>query len=138
MSRLPIDRTTSFGKIVRVVRLSRGLTQLELGNRLGVSNTIISYIERGRNHPSKVLLERMWDFVNEVEGEVDETVFRITYDVTRGRVDLKGLSTTHQLLTARLASSRLSESQIELLNKFLNGNVNHESVKTRKRTTVNR
>lgn len=69
MSRLPIDRTTSFGKIIRVVRLSRGLTQLELGNRLGVSNTIISYIERGRNHPSKVLLERMWDFVNEVEGE---------------------------------------------------------------------
>ncbi len=47
------------GKVLRKARIKRGLTQVELGERVGVSRVTISYLETGRRRPSMDLLQRL-------------------------------------------------------------------------------
>lgn len=46
---------------VKVVRreLERGLTQVELAERVGVARVTISYLETGKRQPSMALLHRL-------------------------------------------------------------------------------
>jgi transcriptional regulator with XRE-family HTH domain len=53
------DRTLEgFGKRLREIRLSRGLTQIDLGKKVGVSNRVIAYYEEdGAQPPGPMLVD---------------------------------------------------------------------------------
>ncbi|MGE5572013.1 MAG: helix-turn-helix transcriptional regulator [Bacteroidota bacterium] len=50
---------SEFGLMLKVARLKRGLTQLELARALGVRENLISLIETGRQAPTPELREKL-------------------------------------------------------------------------------
>lgn len=72
----------SFGDWLREVREGEGWTQVELANRMGVDQTLVSKVELGKNEPSEwfaIALARalnpdkpLIDYVLEKAGYVDE------------------------------------------------------------------
>lgn len=50
---------SEFGLMLKVARLKRGLTQLELARALGVRESLISLIETGRQAPTPELREKL-------------------------------------------------------------------------------
>ncbi len=125
MLKLPINNDTKFGKIIKLVRTSMDMTQKELAKELKVSSTIICFIESGKNFPSDSLFDRLWKFITDNKINVDERTFRIAYDISRGKVDLKGMSIEKKMLTAKLATGNFTKTQLELLDKFINGSIDH-------------
>ncbi|MEU5179965.1 helix-turn-helix transcriptional regulator [Streptomyces longwoodensis] len=51
------DLIWAIGKQIKVLRERAGLTQRELGDRLGYGEDLISSVERGRRSPQPQLLE---------------------------------------------------------------------------------
>ncbi|XES00527.1 multiprotein-bridging factor 1 family protein [Streptomyces sp. S1D4-11] len=51
------DLNRALGKQVKVLRERAGLTQKELGDRLGYSEDLVSSLERGRRTPQREFLE---------------------------------------------------------------------------------
>ncbi|MDA8229883.1 MAG: helix-turn-helix transcriptional regulator [Magnetospirillum sp.] len=51
-----MDIRGQFGRLLRDMRISKGLTQEELAFRAGMNVTYLSDIERGRSSPSLTLL----------------------------------------------------------------------------------
>lgn len=54
-----MDLRKAFGKKLKVLRTSRGLTQDDLAERAGVSTSFISSLERGVDAPSFATLEAL-------------------------------------------------------------------------------
>lgn len=50
---LPISDAEAVGQRLRVLRLDKGLTQMQLGTRAGIDNKTISRIENGR-YPTSI------------------------------------------------------------------------------------
>ena len=72
-----LDRTArpdypEIGEQLRARRHSRGLTLRELADRLGVSASLISQIERGRANPS---VSTLYAMVAELDVSLDELLF---------------------------------------------------------------
>ena len=73
---LPIEK--AFGKVLRELRVQRGLSQEELGFESGYHRTYISLLERGLKNPSlktifhlsQVLLVKPSDLVKRVESNL--------------------------------------------------------------------
>lgn len=123
MLKLPIDENTKFGTIVKLARISKNLTQKELAKELDVSSTIVSFIERGKNFPSERLYKKMYKFFKDNNVSIPERTFSIAYDLSRGRVDLKDMSEEKKMLTTKLATTKFTDMQLDLLNKFINGSI---------------
>ena len=51
-----------FNNTLRSMRKDAGLSQQELGDRLGISKSAVSMYERGERTPDLELLERIADF----------------------------------------------------------------------------
>lgn len=49
----------SIGKVLRGVRLLRGLRQVDIARRVGISPTLLSQIERGWRRPSFEQVDRI-------------------------------------------------------------------------------
>ena len=47
------------GQVLRKAREKRGLTQVELAEKVGVTRVTISYLESGKRQPSMDLLHRL-------------------------------------------------------------------------------
>ena len=48
-----------FGRFLQKIRQSKGVTQEELAEKIGTSQTWIAYIETGRNKPNLEMLEKI-------------------------------------------------------------------------------
>ena len=59
MSTRASDRATAFGRHLKQWRRHRGLSQLELAVRAGVSQRYLSFIETGRSRPGEQVVERV-------------------------------------------------------------------------------
>lgn len=75
----------NFGEILKTLRKKRGLTQQELGAKVGLSKAVVSKYENGMGYPSFDILIRIASF------------FGVTTDyllgVSRGKtVDVSGLT----------------------------------------------
>lgn len=55
---------TSYGLAVLLARRQRNLNQRETARQLGISRQTLSYIERGRNHPSWRTLDAIATLLN--------------------------------------------------------------------------
>ena len=55
---------SEFNKVLKSLRLDDGLTQRELGKKLGLSGSAISMYERGEREPELEVLEVIADFFN--------------------------------------------------------------------------
>lgn len=64
------------GKALTAARKSAGLTQAELGQRVGVSGSAVGQWEQGRTHPSWKQAQRLVE-VLAVEGEVADVAMRL-------------------------------------------------------------
>jgi transcriptional regulator with XRE-family HTH domain len=53
-----------FGEKIYQLRTQRGLTLTDLGNRLGVHNTFVSQLEKGRKVPNAEMILKMADTFN--------------------------------------------------------------------------
>lgn len=51
-------------KNLRLIREFRGVTQVDFAKKIGVSQQMISYIERGLKEPSTINLIRMADYLD--------------------------------------------------------------------------
>jgi transcriptional regulator with XRE-family HTH domain len=68
-------RERAFGRVLREVRLDRGLSQEEFGFRSGYHRTYISFLERGKKSPSlgtimdlaQTLRVPAWELIRRVE-----------------------------------------------------------------------
>ena len=49
----------SFGKRLKILRVSKGMVQEELAEAAGISVDFLSLIERGRNSPSFISIEKI-------------------------------------------------------------------------------
>ncbi len=49
---------------IKIKRLEKGLSQLELATELGITQTLMSIFESGRAIPPKDLLEKMAEILN--------------------------------------------------------------------------
>lgn len=58
----PIDSKSKIGKKLRKLRKDLGLTQVELGERVGIDKQQISRYERGMNEPRIETLNRIVDY----------------------------------------------------------------------------
>lgn len=58
------DRTMEFAERLKELRTNRGLSQVELGKKLGLSNSTISMYERGEREPDYDTLELIGDYFN--------------------------------------------------------------------------
>lgn len=56
----PTD-ANSFGKLVRIRRLQKGLTIEQLATLVGKSKTYMSFVENGKREPTPGLIERLAD-----------------------------------------------------------------------------
>lgn len=45
-------RKLAMGRLVKSIRLSNGLSQIDFGKKIGISNMSVSYIELGKKQPS--------------------------------------------------------------------------------------
>ena len=55
---------SEFSKVLRSLRNDDGLTQVELGKKLGLSGSAISMYERGEREPELEILETIADYFN--------------------------------------------------------------------------
>ena len=53
-----------FRNVFKQLRLSSGLTQLDIANKLGISKSTVSMYENGNREPDFDILERIADFFN--------------------------------------------------------------------------
>ncbi|MFD7278440.1 Scr1 family TA system antitoxin-like transcriptional regulator [Streptomyces sp. NPDC059862] len=73
------DLNRAIGKQVKVLRERAGLTQKELGDRLGYSEDLISSLERGRRTPQREFLEvadELLDAGGLLKATIEEVVLR--------------------------------------------------------------
>lgn len=81
-------KTSMMSEALRLLRLYAGLTQVEMAERLGVSQSLVSDVERGTKAATLNLLERYADtfdirlsklmfFAEEIEGEPPATRGRL-------------------------------------------------------------
>ncbi|WP_330336863.1 helix-turn-helix domain-containing protein [Streptomyces sp. NBC_00557] len=82
---LSSDLMRAVGKQVKVLRERAGLTQRELGDRLGYSEDLISSVERGRRTPQRELLEAA-DEVLDGRGLLKATVGDVEKAKAKARV----------------------------------------------------
>jgi transcriptional regulator with XRE-family HTH domain len=57
----------TIGEVIKLVRTSKLIGQIELANRLGVDKSFISHLETGRRDPS-------WEMINRVAVALDVNV----------------------------------------------------------------
>jgi UDP-N-acetylglucosamine 1-carboxyvinyltransferase len=57
------DQTQHTGQMIREARLKAGLTQKELGERMGVSESAINKLENSKHAPTLTTLERIAEAV---------------------------------------------------------------------------
>ncbi|MFF4831439.1 helix-turn-helix domain-containing protein [Streptomyces sp. NPDC001315] len=79
------DLNRAIGKQVRVLRERAGLTQRELGDRLGYSEDLISSLERGRRTPQREFLESADELLN-AGGLLKATIEDVEQAKARARV----------------------------------------------------
>ena len=62
------------GKMVKALRIQKGLSQVQLAEALGISNSAVSHWECGRSNPSTELQLKLFEFfgLNVVNTEEDE------------------------------------------------------------------
>jgi transcriptional regulator with XRE-family HTH domain len=53
-----------FGEKIYQLRIQRGLTLTDLGNLLGIHNTFVSQLEKGRKFPNAEMILKMADTFN--------------------------------------------------------------------------
>jgi len=86
---------TDFGPRIKLLRSQKGMTQLNLAKRLGVSKTIMSAYETGMRKPSyDVLMEMVLFFNVSMNWMFDSGDF----DIDPQKVDLSTLSKEQQNL----------------------------------------
>jgi transcriptional regulator with XRE-family HTH domain len=86
---------TDFGPRIKLLRTQKGMTQLDLAKRLGVSKTIMSAYETGMRKPSyDVLMEMVLFFNVSMNWMFDSGDF----DIDPQKVDLSTLSKEQQNL----------------------------------------
>src|ERR1035437_1446268 len=85
-----------FGAAVRAVRVKRGLRQIDLAERSGVSRTTVSLLERGHWHRLSI------DTIREIAGAVDLRVDLVAR--WRGGDLDRLLSRRHSMLAEHVAS----------------------------------
>lgn len=56
---IPFEGSRKIGRLVSQARVSAGLTQKELSDRTGISQEVLSRIERGSSNPTAKTLERI-------------------------------------------------------------------------------
>ncbi len=59
MSKKKENRNTSFGDRVKLLRSKKGITQVELAKRLGITQRGISYYENETSNPSMEIIEKI-------------------------------------------------------------------------------
>jgi len=64
----------AFGKVLRLIRMERGLSQEDLGFRSGYHRTYISQLERGQKNPS---LRTIFHLAEVLEVDADEMIQRV-------------------------------------------------------------
>ncbi|WP_085165769.1 helix-turn-helix domain-containing protein [Gilliamella bombi] len=65
----PVERTGELGKFIAKTRIDLGFTQAQLAEKMGVSNTMISMIEKRQKPISAELIDAFFNAVNLDAGE---------------------------------------------------------------------
>lgn len=91
----------TFGERLKLLRLEKDLTQIELGKRFNLGKTAISLYENNERFPDKETLDKMADF------------FDCSIDYLLGRTDLKNI--VLESYTEALEKQRIKDSGKEEL-----------------------
>lgn len=113
---------TPFGKRLREMRATRGVSQKEMAAAIGVSPAYLSALEHGRRGlPSWSMLQRIIGYFNVIWDEADELAELASRSHPRIVVDTSGLSPRATALANRLSDeiSELDDDALEAIDALL-------------------
>jgi transcriptional regulator with XRE-family HTH domain len=113
--------TTKLGNLIRSARLAHGLTQVDLANKLGVSQGTISRIENGDKYPTGDLAQQLARVLDINLFEIFDLAVDLADDVERAIVksDLSPEKQDVVLAVYGLAAERDSLSKVSLIRSKL-------------------
>lgn len=124
---MPITKHNSFPDLIIAGRTELELTQVQLANELGVSDSYISILERGTIPPSKVFVTKLVEFYNTSFFEVDEWEAHVLADALRTKVSIDHLNSRQRFLISALAScDELTKADVARLTTMLEGIINEQ------------
>ena len=115
---------TPFGKAMKILRLSTGISQKVMAQDLGVASSFLSNMEMGRKKINPDWVEKIGEYFHQRGVPVPSSLPEMA-DATNGFVSLSGLSLEHQFLVSRMARAQLTQDQLTQLAECL------DSVKSR-------
>ena len=115
---------TPFGKAMKILRLSAGISQKVMAQDLGVASSFLSNMEMGRKKINPDWVEKITEYFHRRGAPVPSNLPEMA-DATNGFVSLAGLSLEHQFLVSRMARTQLTQDQLTHLAECL------DSVKSR-------
>jgi|TARA_Y100000590_G_scaffold461758_1_gene624103 transcriptional regulator with XRE-family HTH domain len=113
---------TPFGKKMRILRLSTGVSLKQLAQDLQLSASYLSSLERGhRGRPSEALVVQICEYFNLIWDDFEEMKRLASLSHPRAVVDTRGMGHKHTELANQLALSigTLSESEVEEVLRYL-------------------
>ena len=109
---------TPFGKAMKILRLSAGISQKVMAQDLGVSSSFLSNMEMGRKKINPDWVEKISEYFHRRGAPVPSNLPEMA-DATNGFVSLAGLSLEHQFLVSRMARTQLTQDQLAQLAECL-------------------
>lgn len=102
-------------KMLRTIRLDLDITQVQMANDLGVSQSYLSHAERGERKLSDSVIDKLY---NCYERYIDVDL-RVVAIVHNQEMDLYNLPDHQRELLAELRFLSLSEEQCEKIKEFI-------------------
>ena len=109
---------TPFGKVMKILRLSAGISQKVMAQDLGVASSFLSNMEMGRKKINPDWVEKIGEYFHQRRVPVPSNLPEMA-DATNGFVSLAGLSLEHQFLVSRMARAQLTQDQLAQLAECL-------------------
>ena len=111
---------TEFGKILRVIRVNRGINAREMSAVLNISPSYLSSIENGKRSIPDSLLVTLLSKYNLTELEIDQ-LNNAVKDTREVKLDITELPDNKRRLVLALAQDDLDDEKIDYIIKITKG-----------------
>lgn len=111
-----MSERTNFGKMIAIERVKQDITLTDLANKLGVSPTYVTNIERGH----KILsVDRAAKLLNVLNIE-DEKAYWVAYYAERKTVPIHNIDEQKRLTIIELLVTDLNETDFQHIKEYIN------------------
>lgn len=115
---------SEYGKILRKIRIDKGLTMAQMAKAAGITSAYLSTIERGNRNIPKYLTQNVinhYELSNEQVAELQKAEYLSTNSV---EIELSGVNLDKKALVLSLAKNlkSMTYEQVEMIKNIVEGN----------------